>query len=126
MLLKVLVVDDECDVVELLAYTFVKAGFEVITAADGWAALEKVRLHQPDVIVLDLMMPELDGFEVCRVLRRDLATSEIPILLLTAHKGEMVRLAGLEAGAWDYANKPFVPRELVARVNELLRKAHAH
>ncbi len=126
MLPKALVVDDEHDVVELVAYTLVKGGFEVTTAGNGWEALEKVRLYQPDVIVLDLMMPELDGFEVCRALRRELATAEIPVLLLTAHRGEIVRLAGLEAGAWDYFTKPFVPRELLARVNDLMRKAHTH
>lgn len=117
-------VDDEHDVVELVAYTLVKSGFEVITANDGWTALEKVRLYQPQVIVLDLMMPQMDGFEVCRALRRDLTTVGIPVLLLTAHRGEMVRLAGMESGAWDYLTKPFVPRDLMARVTQLIRKAH--
>ncbi len=121
---RALVVDDEHDVVELVAYTLVKSGFEVITANDGWTALEKVRLYQPQVIVLDLMMPQMDGFEVCRALRRDLTTVGIPVLLLTAHRGEMVRLAGMESGAWDYLTKPFVPRDLMARVTQLIRKAH--
>lgn len=119
-------VDDEADVVELVAYALVKGGFEVIAADNGWNALEKARLYQPDVIVLDLMMPELDGFEVCRTLRREIAMAGIPILLLTAHRGEMVRLAGLEAGAWDYLTKPFAPKELLARVNQMIRKAHVH
>lgn len=126
MLPKALVVDDEADVVELVAYALVKGGFEVIAADNGWNALEKARLYQPDVIVLDLMMPELDGFEVCRTLRREIAMAGIPILLLTAHRGEMVRLAGLEAGAWDYLTKPFAPKELLARVNQMIRKAHVH
>jgi DNA-binding response OmpR family regulator len=119
---KILAVDDEPDTVELISFNLESAGYEVITAADGAEALRKARRHTPDAVVLDLMLPELDGLEVCKVLRRDPATENIPILMLTAKAAEMDRIIGLELGANDYLTKPFSPRELVLRVRNLLRR----
>jgi DNA-binding response OmpR family regulator len=118
---KVLVVDDEPDAVELIAFNLKGAGLDVITAADGTEALKKAAQHSPDLIVLDVMLPEVDGLEVCKVLRRDAKTSAIPILMLTAKAAEIDRVLGLELGADDYVTKPFSPRELVLRVKRLLR-----
>ncbi len=114
--------DDEPEAVELVEFNLKKAGFNVITATDGAAALKKARSDQPDLIVLDLMMPEMDGLEVCRILRRDSATARIPIIMLTAKAAEVDRIVGLELGADDYVTKPFSPRELVLRVNKVLRR----
>ncbi|MGE5591931.1 MAG: response regulator [Bacillota bacterium] len=116
---RVLVVDDEPALVELVAFNLRKAGFDVNTAADGAAALEAVRAWDPQLVVLDLMLPGLDGFEVCRELRK---WSAVPVLMLTARKEEVDRVVGLEIGADDYLTKPFSPRELVARVRALLRR----
>jgi len=121
-IVKILVVDDEQDAVDLVAFNLKQAGFHVVTAPDGAAALDKVHKHQPDLIVLDVMMPELDGLEVCKLLRRDSATAGIPILMLTAKATEVDRILGLELGADDYVTKPFSPRELVLRVRKLLAR----
>jgi len=118
---KVLIVDDEPDAVELIAFNLKGAGLDVITAADGNEALKKASQHAPDLIVLDVMLPEVDGLEVCKVLRRDRKTTGIPILMLTARAAEIDRVLGLELGADDYVTKPFSPRELVLRVKRLLR-----
>jgi DNA-binding response OmpR family regulator len=115
-------VDDEPEAVELVEFNLKKAGFDVITATDGAQALKKTRSAQPDLIVLDLMMPEIDGLEVCKILRRDPATARIPIIMLTAKAAEVDRIVGLELGADDYVTKPFSPRELVLRVNKVLRR----
>ncbi len=119
---KVLVVDDEPDVIELLEFNLRQAGFEVIAAESGSEALDKVRTRSPDAIVLDLMLPEIDGLEICKRLRRDPATARLPILMLTARAGEVDRVLGLEMGADDYLTKPFSPRELVLRVKKLLQR----
>ena len=119
---KILVVDDEPDAVELVEFNLKNAGFEVLTAADGAAALKKARAALPDLVVLDLMLPEVDGLEVCKLLRRDSATADIPILMLTAKAAEIDRVLGLELGADDYVTKPFSPRELMLRVKGLLRR----
>lgn len=119
---KILVVDDEPDAVELVEFNLKQAGFEVVTAADGTEALKKARLSLPDLIVLDLMLPEVDGLEVCKLLRRDAATAGIPILMLTAKAAEIDRVLGLELGADDYVTKPFSPRELMLRIKGLLRR----
>src|SRR5213078_5137368 len=119
---KILVVDDEPDAVELVEFNLRSAGYEVVTAADGSEALKKARAHSPDMIVLDLMLPEVDGLEVCKILRRDSATSAIPIIMLTAKAAEIDRVLGLELGADDYITKPFSPRELVLRVKNLLKR----
>jgi two-component system phosphate regulon response regulator PhoB len=122
---KILVVDDEPDALELIAFNLKTAGFDVLTASDGEAALQLARSHLPDLVLLDLMLPEVDGLEVCKILRRDPATSAIPIIMVTAKAAEMDRVLGLELGADDYVTKPFSPRELVLRVKNLLRRRHA-
>jgi DNA-binding response OmpR family regulator len=118
---KILVVDDDTDLVQLLAFNFKAAGYAVGTASDGVEALKKARSLKPDLILLDLMLPELDGFAVCEILRQSAATASVPIVLLTARSGEIARYAGLEAGATDYVTKPFSPAELVARINAILQ-----
>ncbi|HXI53036.1 MAG TPA: response regulator transcription factor [Candidatus Saccharimonadales bacterium] len=118
---KILVVDDEPDAVELIEFNLKANGYEVATAADGEEALQKARATLPNLIILDLMLPEVDGMEVCKILRRDSRTSGIPIIMLTAKAAEVDRVLGLELGADDYVTKPFSPRELVLRVKRLLR-----
>jgi len=118
---KILVVDDEPDAVELVEFNLKSAGYQVTTAADGEEALNKARSNLPDLIVLDLMLPEVDGLEICKILRRDPKTSGIPIVMLTAKAAEVDRILGLELGADDYVTKPFSPRELVLRIKRLLR-----
>ncbi len=116
----ILVADDEANIRELVTLYLEKEGFGVITASDGRAAVNSAREFQPDLIVLDLMMPELSGYEVCRELRRD---SDVPILMLTARGDDVDRIVGLELGADDYLGKPFHPRELTARVKAILRRS---
>jgi DNA-binding response OmpR family regulator len=122
---KILVVDDEPDALELLEINLKGAGYDVVTAPDGEQALKKARDLLPKLIILDLMLPEVDGLEVCKILRRDQRTSGIPIIMLTAKAGEVDRVLGLELGADDYVTKPFSPRELVLRVKRLLRTNEA-
>ena len=116
---RILVVDDEPNIVELVKYNLSREGYEVITSYDGHDAVEKARTAAPDLVVLDLMLPYVDGLEVCRVLRRE---SSVPILMLTAKDTEQDRVLGLELGADDYVTKPFSPPELVARVRAILRR----
>jgi DNA-binding response OmpR family regulator len=115
----VLVVEDDLTLLETLEYNLSGEGYQVLTAADGLAALDVARENKPDLIVLDLMLPGLDGFEVCRILRREMTA---PILMLTARAGEVDRVVGLEMGADDYLVKPFSMRELLARVKAQLRR----
>ena len=115
-------VDDEPDVLDLVTYNLGQAGFATETAADGAEALRKARSSAPDLILLDLMLPEMDGLEVCNFLRRDTKTSAIPIIMLTARASEIDRIVGLELGADDYVPKPFSPRELVLRVKKRLEQ----
>jgi DNA-binding response OmpR family regulator len=117
---KILVVDDEPTLVATLRYNLEREGYEVIDAADGESALSAARTGRPDLILLDLMLPGMDGLEVCRILRRDMA---VPILMLTAKAEEVDKVVGLELGADDYVTKPFSMRELLARVRALLRRA---
>ena len=117
---KILVVDDEPDAVELVSFNLKAAGFEVVTAADGAEALKRAKEHQPDLLVLDVMLPEVDGLEVCKIIRRDPAVAHIPIIMLTAKAAEIDRVLGLELGADDYVTKPFSPRELVLRIRKIL------
>jgi DNA-binding response OmpR family regulator len=119
---KVLVVDDEPEAVELVEFNLKGAGYDVTTASDGAEALNKARRIQPNLVILDVMMPEIDGMEVCKLMRRDPATSGIPIIMLTAKASEVDRVLGLELGADDYVVKPFSPRELVLRVKKLLER----
>jgi two-component system, OmpR family, alkaline phosphatase synthesis response regulator PhoP len=118
---KILVVDDDSELVELLRFNLQKAGFCIGTASNGVEALKKARSIRPDLILLDLMMPELDGLAVCEILRRDNATRLIPIIMLTALLGEMGRVAGLECGANEYLTKPFSPRKVVEHVQNCLK-----
>src|SRR6266705_3858846 len=120
---KVLVVDDEPVLVETIAYNLEQAGYEVTTAADGASALEAARRERPDLVILDIMLPEMDGLEVCRLLRREHSTATTPIMMLTAKGEEIDKVVGLEVGADDYVTKPFGRRELLARVKALLRRA---
>jgi DNA-binding response OmpR family regulator len=119
----ILVVDDEDVLVETLAYNLEQAGYRVVTAADGSSALEAAHSEIPDLIILDIMLPGMDGLEVCRQLRRENATATTPIVMLTAKGDEIDKVVGLEIGADDYITKPFGRRELLARVRALLRRA---
>jgi DNA-binding response OmpR family regulator len=116
---KVLVVEDDLTLRETLEYNLVRQGYEVHTAADGQTALDIARQEQPDLLVLDVMLPGLDGFEVCRILRQEMS---VPILMLTARDEEVDKVVGLEIGADDYMTKPFSMRELLARVKAQLRR----
>jgi len=118
----VLIVEDEQDVVDLLRYNLNRAGFGVSIAENGLRGLEKARAERPDVIILDLMMPEMTGEKVCRALKEDASTAGIPIIMLTAKDQPGDRITGFELGADDYVPKPFSPRELVLRVQALLRR----
>ncbi len=121
----VLVAEDEKDIADLVRFNLQADGFAVATAADGEAALTAVRQHRPALLILDLMLPALSGLEVCRRLRSDPETARLPIVILTAKAAEVDRVLGLEMGADDYVTKPFSPRELVARVRAVLRRATA-
>ena len=116
---KILVVDDDAHIREVVRFALVKAGLEVIEAGDGQKALELFQRTKPDLIVLDITMPEMDGLAVCRVIRK---TSDAPILFLSSRTDEVDRIVGLEVGGDDYVVKPFSPRELVARVQAILKR----
>lgn len=121
----VLLVDDEPDVVDLVRYRLQGAGHTVLVAGDGLTALRLARERRPDILVLDLMLPQMSGQEVCRQLKRDPETAAIPVIMLTARGQPAERIAGLEIGADDYVTKPFSPRELLLRVEAVLRRARA-
>jgi two-component system response regulator VicR len=116
---RILVVDDEPPIVDLLAYNLRRANYQVLIARDGECALAVARREQPDLIILDLMLPGIDGLEVCRALRRE---RDVPIIMLTARDAEIDRVVGLELGADDYVVKPFSVRELIARIKNVLRR----
>ncbi|MFS0780623.1 winged helix-turn-helix domain-containing protein [Bacillus sp. 1P06AnD] len=118
---KVLVVDDEQSILTLLQYNLEQSGFQVITAMDGEEAIEKAMSEQPNLLILDLMLPKLDGIEVCKLLRQ--RKMSVPILMLTAKDDELDKILGLELGADDYMTKPFSPREVIARVKAILRRS---
>lgn len=122
---KILAVDDEADILKLLQYNLVNASFEFISAGDGPEAIDLARSAMPDLIILDLMLPNMDGNEVLKKLKADPETSGIPVLMLTAKGEEIDRILGLELGADDYIVKPFSPRELVLRIKAVLRKGAA-
>ena len=119
MPVKILVADDEPPIVDMLTYNLERANYQVIVARDGQEALEKAMQERPDLIILDLMLPRLDGLEVCRALPKE---RDVPIIMLTARDGEVDRVVGLELGADDYVVKPFSVRELMARVKSVLRR----
>ena len=118
---KILVVDDETYIVELVKFNLEKEGYQVIVANDGKTALDMVRTEHPDLVLLDIMIPHVDGLEVCRILKQNPDTNSIPIIMLTAKGDEIDTVLGLEMGADDYIKKPFSPREMVARVKARLR-----
>ena len=117
---KILVVDDEASIVTMLAYNLKKEGYDVVTAEDGEVALEKFESEKPDLLLLDIMMPKMDGYEVCRKIREK---SNVPIIMLTARADEVDKVVGLEMGADEYVTKPFGNRELIARVKANLRRS---
>jgi two-component system, OmpR family, alkaline phosphatase synthesis response regulator PhoP len=126
MKFKVLVVDDEKDIVDLLKYNLEKErDFEVITALNGREAIEQALENKPNLILLDIMMPEMNGFEVCKKLKNTPTTSNIPILFLTAKENEIDEIIGLELGADDYIQKPVSPRKVIARVKSVLRRVYS-
>ncbi|HXG01865.1 MAG TPA: response regulator [Candidatus Binatia bacterium] len=125
MAAEILVVEDEPDIRNLIVLHLTREGFRCRTAASGGQALAEVRARRPDLVILDLLLPEPDGLEVCRRLRADAATAALPIIMLTARADEVDRVVGLEVGADDYVVKPFSPRELVARARAVLRRARA-
>ncbi len=122
MIKKILAVDDDADILTLVRYNLEKEGFKVFTAESGEEALEKARKSKPDLLILDLMLPGMNGLEVCRLLKSDSATRNMPVLILTAKGEETDIVVGLELGADDYLTKPFSPRVLAARVRALLRR----
>jgi DNA-binding response OmpR family regulator len=117
---KILIVEDDTTLLDVLKYNLEKEGFEVVTAGDGVKALEEARAEQPSMIILDIMLPNMDGYEVCRIVRSEMT---VPILMLTAKAGEIDKVVGLEIGADDYMTKPFSTRELMARIRALLRRS---
>jgi DNA-binding response OmpR family regulator len=117
---RILAVDDEPELTDLMRFHLERAGHEVVTAANGWEAIDAIRHARPDIILLDLMLPDLDGFGVCEILRRDPLTATIPIIIISAWASPDSRNLGLELGALDYITKPFHPQELVDRVHQLL------
>lgn len=121
---RIVVVEDESEIRELIRYNLEREGFAVEEEGDGAAALSRIRRRAPDLVVLDLMLPGMPGLEICRQLRADPATANLPVLVVTARSAEVDRVLGLEMGADDYLVKPFSPRELVARVRALLRRAN--
>jgi two-component system alkaline phosphatase synthesis response regulator PhoP len=120
---RVLIIEDDRDIVELVRYNLANEGFQVSSANDGSTGLSTLKKSPPDLLLLDLMLPKLSGLEICREVRRDDSLNRLPILMLTARGEEADRVVGLEMGADDYVTKPFSPRELLARVKALLRRA---
>lgn len=123
---KILIVEDEQAISEVLQYNLVKEGYEVELEYRGDTALDKIRTNAPDLILLDLMLPGLDGLEICRILKRDQRTAGVPLIVLTAKGEEVDRIVGLELGADDYITKPFSPREVVLRIKAVLRRSESH
>ena len=119
---KILIVDDEQDIVELLSYNLEREGFSTVKAYDGEAALGLVRSEKPDLMILDLMLPKMNGLDVCKAIRRNPETVNLPIIMLTAKGDEIDKIIGLEIGADDYVTKPFSVKELIARVRTILRR----
>ena len=121
---KILIVDDELHIRELIKFNLEKAGFLTMEAIDGFEAVKLVKKQQPDLMILDLMLPGMDGLEVCRIVKGSQETAGVPIIMLTARNEEVDKIIGLELGADDYLTKPFSPRELVARIKAVLRRSY--
>jgi len=122
---EILIIEDDRDIVEMVEYNLQEEGYETIAALDGQKGIEKALREKPDIIILDIMLPVMDGFEVCRTLKHDSRTAEIPVIILSAKSQETDKVVGLELGADDYMTKPFSPRELVARIRAILRRGRA-
>jgi len=120
---RILIIEDDRDIIELVRYNLTNEGFQVTAASDGSTGLAQIKKSPPDLLLLDLMLPKLSGLDICKEVRRDQSLNRLPILMLTARGSEADRVVGLEMGADDYVTKPFSPRELVARVKALLRRA---
>ena len=119
---KILIIEDEENILEAVKYTLTQEGYDVFTSVDGEEGLEKAQEIKPDLVLLDVMLPKMDGFEVCRILRKDL---QMPVFIISAKAEEIDRVVGLEIGADDYLTKPFAPKELSARIRALLRRARS-
>ena len=119
---RILLVEDDEDIRQLLTFTFEAAGFDVVTRSDGQEGLEAAMEEKPDVVILDIMLPTMSGLDICKVLKRDSETEDIPVIMLTARGEEVDRIVGLELGADDYVVKPFSPRELVLRARAVLKR----
>jgi DNA-binding response OmpR family regulator len=117
---RILVVDDEVNITQILQFSIGAEGFDVLTAQNGEEAIEKARREQPDLIILDIMMPKIDGYEACRILKANPLTRHIPVVLLTAKGREIDKRLGYEVGATDYIVKPFSPNKLIERIHRLL------
>ena len=122
---KILVVEDEADFLDLLRLYFKQEGFAIATATNGLDAVKKARSLMPDLILLDVMLPELDGFAVCEILRNDSATASIPVVMLTGLCGQMSRCAGIESGATEFVTKPANPEDIVSKVKDMLERRSA-
>lgn len=123
---KILIVEDDHDIVEMVEYNLKEEGYETLSAFNGEQGVELARRERPDLIILDLMLPVIDGFEVCRIVKNDQLTADIPIIILSAKSQETDKVVGLELGADDYVTKPFSPRELIARIRAILRRGREH
>ncbi len=122
---KILIVEDDHDIVEMVDYNLKDEGYETLPAFNGERGVELAKRQRPDLIILDIMLPIMDGFEVCRALKSDETTADIPIIILSAKSQETDKVVGLELGADDYVTKPFSPRELIARIRAILRRGRA-
>lgn len=119
---KILIIEDDPDIVEMITYNLEKEGFNVVSSSNGEDAIDLLRIEHPNLVILDLMLPGLDGFEVCSSIRNTPETSHIPVIMLTAKSREIDKIAGFEIGADDYVTKPFSPKELIARIRAVLRR----
>ena len=119
---RILIIEDDRDIVEMIEYNLKEEGYGAIAALDGERGVELAKRENPDLIILDLMLPAIDGFEVCRILKQQQSTAQIPIIILSAKSRETDKVVGLELGADDYVTKPFSPRELLARIKAVLRR----
>jgi two-component system phosphate regulon response regulator PhoB len=122
----ILIIEDDRDIVELIEYNLQEQGYQTISALNGEDGVEIAKKQQPDLVILDIMLPVIDGFEVCKILKTESRTSGIPVIILSAKSQETDKVVGLELGADDYITKPFSPRELIARIRAILRRGREH
>jgi len=119
---QILIIEDDCDIIEMISYNLIKEGYKVITARNGETGIQKAKTEKTDLIILDLMLPGIDGLEICKSLRSDVKNKAIPIIVVSAKSQETDKIIALELGADDYLTKPFSPRELIARIKAVLRR----